>query len=266
MFTRRFRLLQNEGYLVQGCLLSGLKALKESSSVERGALYVALFNYSIGLERLLKISLLLDHCVANKGAFPTHAKIRSFGHDVGTLYKSVETVLHRYKIETPESCQTDDIDRRLLELLARFAISGRYFNLDALTGTGDSEDPLKEWGELLQKVYERDVPPLKRASNEEQVEAITNSMKDIVVSMGACGFDGTEQSFEDSCPDHGWITLARREAIWRFARLLVPIELLLTAYREQLASGIAGDPEDFPEMWDLLDFVCEDKNTMLGSL
>jgi len=92
MYSRTYLLLQNEGHLLQGCLQSALTALKRSSSVERGALYVALFNYSIGLERLLKLSLLLDHCVTNKGAFPTHAQIKSFGHDVGTIYKKAKAV------------------------------------------------------------------------------------------------------------------------------------------------------------------------------
>ena len=56
-------LLQNEGHLLHGCIWSALSALKRSNSAERGPLYAALFTYSIGLERLLKVSLILDHCI-----------------------------------------------------------------------------------------------------------------------------------------------------------------------------------------------------------
>src|SRR4051812_20080878 len=121
MYSRNYLLLQNEGYLLQGCLQSALAALLKSSSAERGPLYAALFNYSIGLERLLKLSLLLDHCVTNRGAFPTHAQIRSFGHDVVELYKAAKAVSDRYQIAIPEACRTDGLDERALKLLADFA-------------------------------------------------------------------------------------------------------------------------------------------------
>ena len=56
-----FLLLQNEGYLMQGCFKSSLKNLRQAQNGERGQFYSACFNYAIGLERLLKVLLLLDH-------------------------------------------------------------------------------------------------------------------------------------------------------------------------------------------------------------
>lgn len=267
MYSRTYLLLQNEGYLLQGCLRSALAALLESSSAERGPLYVALFNYSIGLERLLKLSLLLDHCVANKGAFPTYAQIKSFGHDVGTLYKTAKAVSDRYQIEIPESCRGDDLDDRLLELFTAFADSkGRYFNLNALIGGGSGTDPLSEWGKLLTEIYKRDVPPFKRISDEEQVEALAASKKETTVYVPATGFDGTVQSYEDFFADHGKITLVMPEVVWRCARMLYPLQMLVFEFDQPLRSGQAGKPEDFPTMWQICAFCGPDKESTLAEI
>ncbi len=266
MYSREFLLLQNEGFLLQGCLRSALVALKESSSAERGPLYVALFNYSIGLERLLKLSLILDHCFVNKGAFPTHAQIRNYGHNVEALYESALKVLPRYKVEIPKSCLGDDLDTRLIKLIAGFAISGRYFNLDALTGSQKSTDPLPEWQKLLDEIYERDVPPLKRLSNEEQIDAQSDSLKNVTAYIPATGFDGEEQSYEEYFSDHGKILLVKPELVWRFARMLVPFKNLLFEMDLLARTGNAELPEDFPSMWEFCDFCCEDKAGTLEEL
>jgi len=266
MYSRTFLLLQNEGHLLQGCLRSALVTLLKSSNVERGPLYAALFNYSIGLERVLKLSLILDHCIANRGAFPIRDQIRAYGHDVGTLYKAGKKVAERFHVEIPEACRCDELDERLLELLADFAISGRYFNLDALTGSGRSTDPLPEWGKLLAEIYERDVSPLKRISAEEQIQALADSMKEATVYMPATGFDGAVQSYEDFFADHGKITLVMPEVVWRFARMLYPFQMLVFELDQPLHSGQAGRPEDFPHMWEFCAFCSEDKEATLAEI
>lgn len=208
MYSRTYQLFWNEGHLLRGCIQSGLGALRRSSSAERGPLYAALFSYSIGLERLLKLSLILDRCVVNKGKFPTWKEIRAFGHNLVELHSSALAACNRHNVEIPESCVTDDIDQRLLEFLAAFAALDRYFNLDALTGGGQSADPLPEWGRLVREIYERDVPLLKRSSHEEQIEAMADSMKPVTVYMPATDFGGSVQSYEDFFADHGKIALA----------------------------------------------------------
>ncbi len=266
MYSRTYLLLQNEGHLLQGCLRAALAALWKSSSAERGPLYAALFDYSIGLERLLKLSLLLNHCVENKGSFPTHAQIKGFGHDLISLHNSAEKLVRHYSVEIPEKCRTDEIDRRLLELLSGFAMSGRYFNLDALTGGGKAADPLPEWGRLLNEIYERDVLPLKRISDEEQVAALADSMKAKTVYVAATGFDGTAQTYEDFFADHGKTTLVIPAAVWRFARVLYPLQMLVFELDQPLHSGRAGNPEDFPHMWEICAFCGADKESTLAEI
>lgn len=266
MHSRTYQLLQNEGHLLRGCIQSGLRVLKKSSSAERGPLYAALFSYTTGFERLLKVSLILDHCVINKGQFPTWNEIKSFGHNLVALHDSAMAACNRYNVEIPKSCLTDDIDRTLLELLAGFADSDRYFNLDALTGGGKSADPLPEWGRLVRKIYECDVPRLKRSSDEEQVEALTSVMKPTTVYMPAIAFDSSVQTYEEFCADHGKTTLAMPEVVWRFARMLYPFQMLVFELDHLLRSGEAGQPEDYPTMWEICAFCSQDKQATLAEI
>jgi hypothetical protein len=266
MHSQTYLLFQNEGYLLRGCIQSGLGALRRSSSAERGPLYAALFSYSIGLERLLKVSLILDHCVVNKGKFPTWKEIRGFGHDLVALHDSALAACKRHNVQIPESCMTDDIDERLIELLAGFADSGRYFNLDALTGGGNSADPLPEWGKLVAEIYKRDVPALTRLSDEEQIEAQADSKKPATVYIPATGFDGTVQSYEEFFANHGKITLAMPEVVWRFARMLYPFQMLVFELDQPLHSGKAGKPEDYPHLWEICAFCSKDKQATLAEI
>lgn len=266
MYSQTYILLQNEGYLLQGCIRAALGALLKSSSVERGSVYTALFTYSIGLERLLKLALILDHCIENEGTFPTWKQIKNFGHNLSDLHYSGEKLVQRYLVKIPAHCQMDDIDGQLINLLADFAMTGRYFNLDMLTTGGNSADPLPELGSLLKEIYERDVPPLKRISDEEQIDALAKEMKATIVYVPHIGFDGTAQSYDDFFSDHGRITLTMPEIVWRFARILYPLQMLIFEMDESLHSGRAGNPEDFPHMWEICAFCSNDKQSTLNEI
>lgn len=266
MFSPTYLLLQNEGFLVQGCLQSALATLLKSNSAERGPLYAGLFNYSIGLERLLKLTLLLDHCIENAGRFPTHAQIKKFGHALVTLHTTAEVVAKRYAVEIPEACRADDIDRRFIELLSGFAVAGRYFNLDTLTGGGKSVDPLPEWGKLLMDVYERDVPPLRRLSEEEQIEALAEELKPHTTYIPGTSFGGEALDYEAFYQDHGKITLAMPEVVWRFARMLYPIQMLVFKMDKPLRSGQAGNPGNYPCIWEFCAFCSTDKQATLAEI
>ena len=248
---------------MQGCLKSAIVALKAGNSAERGPLYVAFFNFSVGLERLLKLILALNHCAHNNGKMPSRKALKDFGHDVAELYRTSEKLLASYNIQLPAQCRLDAVDRRLLEFLAGFAISGRYFNLDALTGGGDSEDPLQEWGEILNAIYKADVPELKRISNEEQVDALAASTKDATVHLPATGLDGSEQSYEEFCQDHGKILLVMPEVIWRLVKILCPMKELTLVLRERLQRQMKGQSPDIPYMEEFLEFVTDDKSLVV---
>ena len=63
MFSEKFKLLQQEGYLTQSSLCQGLTFLRKANlgEKERGLFYSAFFQLSIGIERFMKIVVILDY-------------------------------------------------------------------------------------------------------------------------------------------------------------------------------------------------------------
>ena len=171
--------------------------------------------------------------------------------------------MQRYAIDIPAPCKTDDIDHRFIELLSGFAVQGRYFNLDALTGGGTSRDPLPEWGKLLVEVYERDVSPMKRSSHEEQTEARAGELKPVTTYVPRTSFGGEVQDYDAFCQDHGKIALIMPEVVWRFARMLYPFQMLVFEMDGPLRSGNSGNHEDHPHMWEACAFCSSDKQATL---
>src|ERR1035438_1316377 len=99
MNSPAFRQLQNEGFLIEGCLKSSIAALRKSSPSDRGPIYVSLFNFSIALERLLKVALILDYHKRNGGGFPRQRALREHGHRIRPLYLLVEKLFAAYGVK-----------------------------------------------------------------------------------------------------------------------------------------------------------------------
>src|SRR2546430_2742380 len=101
MFSETFTLLQNEGYLMQGCFKSSLSGVLQAPSAQPGPFYSAFFNYAIGLERLLKLLLMLDHWHDDR-KFPENSQLKLYGgrsgHNVEMLHNSVLRLFPKYKV------------------------------------------------------------------------------------------------------------------------------------------------------------------------
>ena len=87
-FPASFLLLQQEGYLIRGCLTTGLTQLRGANVHNKGAFYTALFNLSVGSERLLKAIIIIDYMVKNNLAVPSKKQLKTYGHDILELYDS----------------------------------------------------------------------------------------------------------------------------------------------------------------------------------
>jgi len=88
MFPETFTLLQNEGYLMQGCLKASLNGILAGTNAQPGPLYAAFFNYAIEMERLLKILLLLDRWHLER-QFLTNDELKAKGHTLQNLHQDV---------------------------------------------------------------------------------------------------------------------------------------------------------------------------------
>ncbi|MFF0293160.1 hypothetical protein ACFYST_08215 [Kitasatospora sp. NPDC004614] len=180
-------MLSQEAGLSAQSIGIGLTYLRKSNSHYPGLYYGAFFNYTIGLERLIKLTLLVNHRV-HLGAFPDSASFgKAYGHDLRKLLEAVGDVRSsmgsdRFKWELPDS----PLIGVIVGILADFARFDRYHGLDVLTGSTKAKpmDPIGRW-------YSEVGKPLlagrsaRQVARRERDSALSDFMlRDQVVVMG----------------------------------------------------------------------------------
>lgn len=145
-------LLQQEGHLIRSCLTKGLTELRAAHVHNIGGFYAALFNLSIGIERLLKATIIMDYMLSNNLTAPTRKQLRHYGHDILELYKSCVALSQAESSKLPPLETIDKQAQEILHLLNDFAQTTRYHNLDTLSSKGSGKDPLLHWNEILLEI------------------------------------------------------------------------------------------------------------------
>lgn len=250
---------------MQNCFKTSLTALRKWRSEDKGAFYGAFFGFTIGLERLLKVLILLDHWHQHR-KFLTDAELKVYCHDVEKLYESVENLFQQYGVIRKNHLEFDKTDRKLLMFLASFAKRSRYYNLNTLTGKEGATDPLGEWEDLLCEIYEKDVPEEKRLPDLDENDILVDH-----VEGNACLKPTRTGSIIQTQTEHDYdqrkAGLALPEMCWRLVKLLSPLQSLLISIHEKIREqdhGIDGEAS-VPHMEEFLEFVCEDKSVILES-
>jgi hypothetical protein len=253
MFPKTFTLLQSEGYLMQGCFKASLSGILAVTNAQPGPFYAAFFNYAIGLERLLKILLLMDKWHRER-QFLSDKELKAKSHGVENLYKDARTLFPQYPVAWKDAYEPDAINRDLLSFLAGFANGNRYYNLNALAGAvpQHAKDPIHCWQRLLYRVYEKDFPGAEPILTSPDAPEDSMSNSDLV-------------------RHHCIIAAASPHMCCRLVQLLIPLQQLLIAISHEIRQDdfrIGGEDTDAsipPNMEEFLDFVCGDKTVILES-
>jgi hypothetical protein len=152
-----FDLLQQEAHLVHSCFGYGLTALRRARVDQKGDFYSAFFQLSIGLERLMKINLIIAHMANHSFAAPTTSELKSFGHDLLSLFEACKKIAVPNTSNSLKIISRETIEYEILSFLSAFAKSTRYFNLDGLSASHLSSDPLKCWNSIIERLLNEDV-------------------------------------------------------------------------------------------------------------
>ena len=251
MFPETFTLLQSEGYLLQGCFKSSLSGLLAISSAQPGPIYTAFFNYATGLERLLKILLLLDKWHRER-KFLTNGELKAKSHGVDNLYNDARALFPQYGLVWEATYGPDKINADLLLFIAGFANGNRYYNLDNLVGAPhkNAENPIYTWQRLFYRAYAQDHPKAEPIVTKPDVPEDTMSLSEL-------------------SRHHVIIAATAPYMCCRLVHLLVPLQQLLIAISERVRQDdfkIGGEDTDAsipPEFEQFLDFVTADKSIIL---
>ncbi len=151
------KLLLNEANLTFSMLGNGLNSLRKSCIFNVGLYYQSFFSLAIGIERLLKIIIIIKYRCENNGLFPTSEEInlKNFGHNIIKLIDVLDI-----KIE-------DGIELKILAFLNNFNKESRYFNIDGIINENIKyENPLHSWKKIQEDIL-KTIKKRKKIPNKE---------------------------------------------------------------------------------------------------
>ena len=256
-----FMLLQQEGYLLSRCLSIGLTELRNARVQNQGAFYTALFNLSVGTERLLKSIIIIDHMINNNLDVPSKKEIKQYGHNITELYDACEKISGSRNTPIIERNQLDLVDNEILNLLSDFARITRYHNLDALSSSQVREDPLSQWNKILLAILDKDVSKSQKEKILSQARMIASSIDDVTFTF-MYGLDQSPITTEQALLSPRLHEQATRYIILRLVKILIRLRDLI----EELSSMsyISGSSQPpFPQMQEFLEWLWDDRQFVL---
>jgi hypothetical protein len=224
MFEPEFYLLAQECNLAKAALLGGMTAFSYIDIDQTGSVYSALFQTSIGVERLMKMAIIIDHKLRHDLTNPTNQQLKQIGHDLIVLYQRCKTLAAEQSFDPTEWFGPGSIEHEMLALLSGFAKSSRYYNLDAISGSKPPTDPLIEWALLHQRIGETYIGYKTR-------EKLNQNAVEFADRFGAVGWerwiDGQYIPNVDAIYLHSLLKKANPYCVWTLPRLLKPFYKLL---------------------------------------
>lgn len=177
--------LHREASLIRQLIGSGVTALGRANYADKkGEYYNAFFGLSVGIERLAKLVLVMDHAIDSQGELPDQRKIRAYGHELVRLMDEVEGVCVRRSLPMEHTRPSENIPKCVIECLDTFADAkrGRYANFQTL-GDPNFEaefEPIRKWwaevaDPILQEHYKNTATERRVNANAERLHASMSS-------------------------------------------------------------------------------------------
>lgn len=260
-FPASFMLLQQEGHLISSCLATGLTELRKANVHNKGAFYAALFNLSVGIERLLKATIIIDHMLKNNLSVPTRTQLKAYGHNILELYSSCVAISKTESRQIPSPDALNANAREILLLLNDFAQLTRYHNLDALNSTSSGKDPLVHWNEILLVILSSDVSSKIKAKIAATALAVAGAISGNTITL-IQGLDKQALSTRQALVLPGLHEQAVKHAILYIIKLMSPMrDLISDLSHKAYTTGVPAPP--FPQMQEFLQWLWDDRNYVL---
>jgi hypothetical protein len=260
-FSASFLLLQQEGHLISTQLAAGLTELRSAHVHNKGAFYSALFNLSVGMERLLKAIVIIDHMLRNNLTTPTISQLKAYGHNVVELYDTCVAISENTNARINDRRTFDETDLEIINLLSNFAQSTRYHNLDALSRSNVGKDPLSHWEEILTAILRSDVPQKKQEKILERGRLVAEKIDDITLTI-MHGLDRRQLSTEEALTLPSLHEEAVKHAVLRIVTMLAQVRELISEL-SHCAYGLSTPTPAFPQMQEFLEWLWDDRKYVL---
>ena len=159
-----FRMLIREATFTKEVLGAGATQIRKANYAAHGIYAQAFAALSIGLERIGKLCLILDHYIDNNGTFPEFNYLKNqVGHKLELIQSHGERIARRRSIEFRFLSALDHpVHSSILRVLHAYADGDRYSNINVLTGGRQKDDPITTWFEHVDMLIFNTLIPEKR--------------------------------------------------------------------------------------------------------
>jgi hypothetical protein len=174
LLSPTFQALLKEALFTKEILGSGATQIRSANYATRGVYFQAFSSLSTGLERLGKLSLLLDYRI-DHGKFPDIKHMKDeICHDISLIYKRSTSVIARRTLSMEFLPNLNDpIHQAIIGILSEFAKGDRYSNIDLLVGGKRQSDPIASWHtQVDQPLFEKHVSAKKKETIRQNANIV----------------------------------------------------------------------------------------------
>jgi hypothetical protein len=243
-------------------------AASRQSGGQKGAVLFGLFELSIGLERVLKLVLILDHMARNQLVPPDSKTVEDYGHKLRALLDAAKTVCAARNVTALDGFQADSLPIVLLGFLDDFAHpGGRYSNINKLTGHRHQAmaDPIARWGEIASQIMQTQATPRERERAQMNGRMASIAFGDAAASL----MSDLDQRHMDVSPLHvraSELETAAKYAIYALVTLIAALRDVIDALCESAwvvnRAAQAGAAE-VPAMTEFFQFAWADRQYVM---
>lgn len=206
-------LLIKECGLTATSIDQGLITLRKSHFGVKGLYYQSFFLLSIGIERLLKLIIIVKTLV-EKDKFPENNELKNYGHRIIDMFNHLTNEL------CPNENLTlrDEIFEPILQFLSDYAQSSRYYNLDTLSGRNTKTgDPLHAWYNIQQIIK---VKHCKTKDFSEYEKYLIESMENHSIFHFTTEIDKPIQNAHQYFEEGKYLDKIQGYSVWYFYQII----------------------------------------------
>ena len=257
-----FRMMAQEGHLASTSLLAGFESLAKIDYDKPGTVYSTLFQLVTGLERTMKIVIILDYKARNDLANPSDQQLRQLGHSIADLYATLK-IMDKNRSVVNGWFEANTKHGELLAALSEFARASRYYNIDQLVGGRGTPDPLTRWFTVHMHIAHAEI-------SSNRLTGIMRRAQTHCETLGLYGWEWGPKGRYDLTVDVTYqlevARVSRGHCVWTIIEILKPIYNLidrLTNEVHQLEKQKGIGCPTVPYMTEFFPFCLADKSAAI---
>jgi len=269
MFSETWYLLQQEGYLTQSCLCNGLTALRQANiNDKKGLYYSAFFEMSIGLERMMKLIIIIDHMSNNNLAPPESAEVEKYKHHLIKLLDTVQKICNVRNLTPLHYLSSDSIQMKLITFLDAFAHpGGRYANINKITEhkLKTCIDPLAAWNQIANQILTEMATEKEHRNAEVAGQVASDGYGDAACNL-IRDLDRRAMDVQRLFKRMAGLETVAKYAIYELVVFIAALSDVLSEVSYSAQAINRGMPENIahiPDMREFFHFALHDKRTVM---